>query len=114
MTVVRGGPPVRRRRSAPARPLFAADAPVPRTGRSAARGRALAGGRPPLCYRRRVADEPAQATVYDVVCPHCGKSFREELLTGRAERYHGFKCPHCRLFVPFERVEEQDRAEPVD
>jgi hypothetical protein len=67
-----------------------------------------------LCYRRTVTDVPAQATVYDVVCPHCRKSFREELLTGPAERYHGFKCPHCRLFVPFERVAEQDAAEPVD
>ena len=66
-----------------------------------------------LCYLRGVADVPAQATVFDVVCPHCGKSFREELLTGPAERYHGFKCPHCRLFVPFERVAE-DAAEPAN
>jgi hypothetical protein len=66
-----------------------------------------------LCYRRSVADVPPQATVYAVLCPHCGKSFRDELLTGPAERYHGFKCPHCRLFVPFERVAEQDAVEPV-
>ncbi len=59
-----------------------------------------------------MADVPAQATVYDVVCPHCGKTFREELLTGPAERYNGFKCPHCRLFVPFERVAEQDAVDP--
>jgi hypothetical protein len=55
----------------------------------------------------RVADEPAQATVYDVSCPHCGKAFREELLSGPAARYQGFKCPHCRLFVPLERVAEE-------
>jgi DNA-directed RNA polymerase subunit RPC12/RpoP len=61
-----------------------------------------------------VTDRAAQSTVYEVVCPHCGKSFREELLTGPAQRYHGFKCPHCRLFVPFERVEEQDQVEPVE
>jgi hypothetical protein len=70
-----------------------------------------------LCYRRGVAGVPpgkAHATVFDVVCPHCGKSFREELLTGPAERYHGFKCPHCRLFVPFERVADQDAAEPAN
>jgi DNA-directed RNA polymerase subunit RPC12/RpoP len=60
-----------------------------------------------------VADVPAQATVYDVACPHCGKRFREELLTGPAERYRGFKCPHCRLFVPLERVAEHDDAEPA-
>ena len=66
-----------------------------------------------LCYGRGVADDPVQATVYDVVCPHCGKSFRDELLTGSAERYHGFKCPHCRLFVPLERVAEQHGVEPV-
>lgn len=71
------------------------------------------GGGSRLCYRRSVADVPAQATVYAVVCPHCGKSFRDELLTGPAKRYHGFKCPHCRLFVPFERVAEQDAVEPV-
>jgi phage FluMu protein Com len=58
-----------------------------------------------------MADEPAQATVYDVTCPHCNKPFREELLTGPAERYHGFKCPHCRLFVPFERIEPAEATE---
>ncbi len=54
-----------------------------------------------------VADEPAQATVYEVSCPHCRKTFREELLSGPAARYHGFKCPHCRLFVPLERISEE-------
>ena len=60
-----------------------------------------------------MADAPTQAAFYDVVCPHCRKSFREELLTGPAQRYRGFKCPHCRLFVPFERVAEQDAAGPT-
>jgi hypothetical protein len=60
-----------------------------------------------------VADEP-QATVYDVLCPHCRKSFRKELLTGPAERYRGFKCPHCRLFVPLERTTAEDAGiEPI-
>jgi len=27
-----------------------------------------------------------------------------ELMAGGAERYRGFKCPHCRLFVPAARV----------
>ena len=50
--------------------------------------------------------------VYDVVCPHCGKTFEGELLSGGAPRYQGFKCPHCRLFVAYERVEELEREEP--
>jgi DNA-directed RNA polymerase subunit RPC12/RpoP len=60
-----------------------------------------------------MSEVPAQTTVYDVDCPHCKKKFRQEPLTGSAERYHGFKCPHCRLFVPFERVTERDAADPV-
>jgi DNA-directed RNA polymerase subunit RPC12/RpoP len=40
----------------------------------------------------------------EIVCPHCKKSFHANLLEGAAERYRGFKCPHCRLFVPAERA----------
>ena len=65
-----------------------------------------------LCYGRTVSDESAEPTVFEVTCPHCGKPFREELLTGPAARYTGFKCPHCRLFVPYERADEQDLVEP--
>jgi phage FluMu protein Com len=43
---------------------------------------------------------------YSVTCPHCRKAFVGELLTGDAQRYHGFKCPHCKLFVPAERADE--------
>jgi DNA-directed RNA polymerase subunit RPC12/RpoP len=57
-----------------------------------------------------VADDPAQSTVYDVSCPHCGKQFRDEPLLGSAARYRGFKCPHCRLFVPLERVDGDGSA----
>jgi hypothetical protein len=53
-------------------------------------------------------------TVYDVVCPHCGRPFQAQLLNGGAARYRGFKCVHCRLFVPFERAEEQELVEPAD
>jgi DNA-directed RNA polymerase subunit RPC12/RpoP len=50
-----------------------------------------------------VPDRAVQAS-YQVVCPHCGKTFEGELMTAaRAPRSRGFKCPHCRLFVPFER-----------
>jgi hypothetical protein len=55
-------------------------------------------------------DRAVQAS-YEVVCPHCRKPFEGELLTAaRAPRARGFKCPHCRLFVPFERsnVEQLD------
>jgi DNA-directed RNA polymerase subunit RPC12/RpoP len=39
----------------------------------------------------------------DLVCPHCKKPFSAELLAG-GSRYRGFKCPHCKLFVPAERA----------
>jgi DNA-directed RNA polymerase subunit RPC12/RpoP len=48
------------------------------------------------------------AEVQRVVCPHCGKEFEPELMkTASAQSPVGFKCPHCRLFVP------ADRAVPV-
>jgi transposase-like protein len=43
------------------------------------------------------------AQTYEVVCPHCKKTFRGELL-GESDKRQGFKCPHCRLFVPYERA----------
>ena len=47
------------------------------------------------------------AQTYEVVCPHCKKSFRGELM-GDDEQRRGFKCPHCRLFVPYERAETEE------
>jgi hypothetical protein len=41
-----------------------------------------------------------------IVCPHCKKPFTAELIAGGAERYRGYKCPHCKLFVPAERASE--------
>jgi DNA-directed RNA polymerase subunit RPC12/RpoP len=42
---------------------------------------------------------------YTVVCPHCSKQFEGELLVATsAPGPRGFKCPHCRLFVPADRV----------
>ena len=38
-----------------------------------------------------------------VLCPHCKKPFDGELLA-EGSRHEGFKCPHCRLFVPVERA----------
>ena len=46
---------------------------------------------------------------FEVVCPHCKKTFEAELIEGEAERYRGFKCPHCKLFVPAERAEVDER-----
>ena len=40
-------------------------------------------------------------------CPHCHKPFAAELIAGGVERHRGFKCPHCRLFVSYERAAEQ-------
>jgi transposase-like protein len=46
---------------------------------------------------------------YDVVCPHCKKPFRSALM-GEDERHQGFKCPHCKLFVPLERAEVEETS----
>jgi phage FluMu protein Com len=56
-----------------------------------------------------VAAVASDGEQHDVTCPHCHKAFSATALGGGAHR--GFKCPHCRLFVPFERVEEQKLAE---
>ncbi len=40
-----------------------------------------------------------------IECPHCHKTFEAEPIDGGdAARYHGYKCPHCKLFVPLERA----------
>jgi DNA-directed RNA polymerase subunit RPC12/RpoP len=51
-----------------------------------------------------VAEDAHDETTAEVVCPHCKKTFTASLIAGGAERYRGFKCPHCRLFVPAARV----------
>jgi DNA-directed RNA polymerase subunit RPC12/RpoP len=48
-------------------------------------------------------ERPAEQTE-TIVCPHCKKTFQADLMAGSAERYRGFKCPHCRLFVPAARI----------
>jgi DNA-directed RNA polymerase subunit RPC12/RpoP len=54
-----------------------------------------------------MADVAHGTDTFDVVCPHCKKEFSAELIAGAAERYRGFKCPHCKLFVPLQRVESE-------
>ena len=55
-------------------------------------------------------DGGLDAPVEDVVCPHCKKTFTAQLIAGAAERYRGFKCPHCKLFVPAARSDRPSSA----
>ena len=52
--------------------------------------------------------ERSDAVNYDVTCPHCRKRFTASLIEGAAARYRGFKCPHCKLFIPYERADEAE------
>ncbi len=61
-----------------------------------------------------MSELPANRVGYDVVCPHCKKTFHAELISGSAARYEGFKCPHCRLFVPYARADERHLVDRVD
>jgi transposase-like protein len=54
----------------------------------------------------------SRTDAHAVVCPHCGKEFEAELLSGASDRHQGFKCPHCRLFIAYARAEEQRSEEP--
>ena len=52
-----------------------------------------------------MSQEPADDTAAsEIACPHCKKTFTADLMAGAAERYRGFKCPHCKLFVPAARI----------
>ena len=51
-----------------------------------------------------MSELPARDTPFEVVCPHCKKTFTAELIAGATERHRGFKCPHCKLFVPADRA----------
>ena len=59
-----------------------------------------------------MSPDPPAADGYDVSCPHCRKEFTADLIAGRAERYAGFKCPHCKLFVPLERADTRELLGP--
>jgi hypothetical protein len=55
-----------------------------------------------------------QQKSFEVECPHCRKTFDAAPLEGgRAARYQGFKCPHCKLFVPLQRAADRDLLEPL-
>ena len=51
-----------------------------------------------------MTEVPAQEPLHEIVCPHCKKTFTAELMAGETERHRGFKCPHCKLFVPAARA----------
>jgi phage FluMu protein Com len=53
-----------------------------------------------------MTDTPA---VDDVICLHCGKPFRAQVLSPATEQA-GVKCPHCKLFMPLERVDADENA----
>ena len=55
-----------------------------------------------------MADRSPREGSYELVCPHCHKPFEAELMTGGSDRNAGFKCPHCRLFVAYERANFED------
>jgi endogenous inhibitor of DNA gyrase (YacG/DUF329 family) len=60
-----------------------------------------------------VSGDPAAGSRFEVACPHCGRLFVGDLIDGPASRYRGFKCPHCKLFVPYERADELDAVDPT-
>ena len=60
------------------------------------------------CYARAVGE--THTTDFLDESPHCHKQFSAELIEGSAARYRGFKCPHCKLFVPADHGE----AKPAD
>ena len=62
-----------------------------------------AGGADSLGYLRVVAASPQTHP-----CPHCGKTFEAALLGPNTARA-GYKCPHCKLFVPVARAEDPQR-----
>jgi hypothetical protein len=53
-----------------------------------------------------MAANAPSGTTYVTSCPHCHKPFAAELIAGGTERHRGFKCPHCKLFVPASRAED--------
>ena len=65
-------------------------------------------------YRGLMVESVTAGTAIEATCPHCHKSFKPDPLARPSARHRGFKCPHCRLFVPVERASEPDLTrEPV-
>ena len=58
--------------------------------------------------------ETQRETTFEVECPHCHKPFSAQMIEGSADRYRGFKCPHCKLFVPAAHGQDQPLARDVE
>ena len=59
-----------------------------------------------------MSEEHTEAERFEGTCPHCHKPFVAELLSRPSARQRGFKCPHCKLFVPRDRVGGETLAPP--
>jgi len=59
-------------------------------------------------YPGRVTETTRREDAFDVECPHCHRTFSAKLLSAESPRHAGFKCPHCRLFVAYERTAESN------
>ena len=57
-------------------------------------------------YGQAMAADATSDNTQTASCPHCHKPFSAELIAGGVERHRGFKCPHCKLFVPESRAED--------
>jgi hypothetical protein len=57
-----------------------------------------------------MAAAPGKDEVFEVDCPHCRRHFRGKLLAGGSAPNAGFKCPHCKLFVAYERADGSSQA----
>ena len=55
-------------------------------------------------YRQGMAQDTSTTT--EITCPHCHQTFTGRLIAGGVERHRGYKCPHCKLFVPESRAED--------
>ena len=55
-------------------------------------------------YGGRMAEQVSSEQAIEATCPHCHKPFTPDPLPRPSARHRGFKCPHCRLFVPVERA----------
>ncbi|HWN22613.1 MAG TPA: hypothetical protein VNP93_11615 [Gaiellaceae bacterium] len=53
-----------------------------------------------------MAERVSSSHSLEATCPHCHKAFTPNPLARPSARHRGFKCPHCRLFVPLERVSD--------
>jgi DNA-directed RNA polymerase subunit RPC12/RpoP len=58
--------------------------------------------------------EERERAALEVECPHCHKRFSSPVIEGSAARYRGFKCPHCRLFVPAVHGEDRELSPDRD